>query len=65
MMYNNLDEIEFDLKRLDLERKIALEEIKGLKQDIKDDLSPYNWLSMVLSVVKKYGVLYMVRKFLK
>lgn len=65
MMYNNLDEIEFDLKRLDLERKIALEEIKGLKQDIKDDLSPYNWLSMVLSAVKKYGILYMVRKFLK
>jgi hypothetical protein len=64
-MYNNFDEIEFDLQRLDLERQIAMEELKGLKQEVKEDLSPYNWLSTAISLVKKYGVLYLVKKILK
>lgn len=64
-MYRNFDEIEFDLKRLKLEREIALEEIKGLKQDVKEDLSPYSWLSTILSAVKKYGMLYLIRKIVK
>lgn len=64
-MYKNFEEIEFDLKRLKLERQIALEEIKGLKQDIKDDLSPYSWISTVISAVKKYGILYLVRKVIR
>lgn len=64
-MYKNFDEIEFDLKRLKLEREIALEELKGLKQDVKDDLSPYRWLSTIFSAIKKYGVLYLVRKIIK
>ena len=33
-MYKNFEQIDYDLKRLNLERQIALEEIKGLKQDI-------------------------------
>jgi hypothetical protein len=64
-MYNNFNEIEFNLKRLKLERQIALEEIKGLKQDVKDDLSPYSWISTVISVVKKYGMLYLIRKVVR
>lgn len=64
-MYKNFDEIEFDLKRLKLERQIALEEIKGLKQDIKDDLSPYRWISTILSAIKKYGALYLIRKVIR
>jgi hypothetical protein len=64
-MYNNLEEVEFDLKRLKLERQIALEEIKGIKQDIKDDLSPYSWVSMAISAFKKYGMLYLIRKIIK
>lgn len=64
-MYNNLEEVEFDLKRLKLERQIALEEIKGIKQDIKDDLSPYSWISMAISAFKKYGMLYLIRKIIK
>ncbi|WP_419213122.1 DUF6327 family protein [Maribacter sp. X9] len=64
-MYKNFAEIEFDLKRLKLERQIALEEIKGLKQDVKDDLSPYSWVSTVISAVKKYGILYLIRKVIK
>ncbi|ASV30778.1 hypothetical protein [Maribacter cobaltidurans] len=64
-MYKNFDEIEYDLQRLDLERKIALEELKGLKQEVKEDLSPYNWLATSISIVKKYGMLYLIKKILK
>lgn len=64
-MYQNFDEIEFDLQRLDLERQIAMEKLKGLKQEVKEDLSPYNWLSTAISLVKKYGILYLVKKILK
>ncbi|WP_405384750.1 hypothetical protein [Maribacter sp. LLG6340-A2] len=64
-MYKNLDEVEYHLKRLKLEREIALEEIKGLKHDVKEDLSPYNWLSTLLSGVKKFGFLYLAKKIVK
>lgn len=64
-MYKNFDEIEYDLQRLDLERQIALEELKGLKQEVKEDLSPYNWVSTSISLIKKYGILYLIKKILK
>lgn len=64
-MYTNFEQIDYDLKRLNLERQIALEEIKGLKEDIKDDLSPYSWMTTVLSAVKKYGILYLIRKVVR
>lgn len=64
-MYKNLEQVAFDLKKLDLERKIALEEIKGLKDDVKEDLSPYNWLSTVFVAVKKFGILYLMKKIIR
>jgi len=64
-MYKNFDEIEYHLKRLSLEREIALEQFKGLKEDVKQDLSPYSWVSTVLSAIKKYGVLYLIRKIFR
>ncbi|WP_339835775.1 hypothetical protein [uncultured Maribacter sp.] len=64
-MYKNFDEIEFNLKRLKLERQIALEELKGLKQDVQEDLSPYNWVSTAFSAAKKFGMLYLMRKIVK
>lgn len=64
-MYTNFDQVEYDLKRLNLEREIALEEIKSLKQDVKEDLSPYSWMSTILSSVKKYGMLYLIRKIIR
>ncbi|WP_235843238.1 hypothetical protein [Maribacter hydrothermalis] len=48
-----------------LEREIALEELKGLKHDVQQDLSPYNWMSSAFSAAKKYGMLYLIRKILK
>ena len=64
-MYQNFEQIDYDLHRLNLERQIALEEIKGLKQDVKEDLSPYSWMSTILSAVKKYGILYLIRKIVR
>ncbi|MDO6471696.1 MULTISPECIES: hypothetical protein [unclassified Maribacter] len=64
-MYKNFEEIEFNLKRLKLEREIALEELKGLKQDVQEDLSPYNWVSTAFSAAKKFGMLYIMRKVVK
>jgi len=64
-VYKNLDEINLDLKRVNLERQIAWEEMKGLKEEVKHDLRPYNWLNTALSAVKKYGVIYLIRKVLR
>lgn len=64
-MYKNFDEIEFNLKRLDLERQIALEQIKGLKQDVQVDLSPYNWVATAVSAAKKFGFVYLIRKLIR
>tara|TARA_R110002126_G_scaffold80406_7_gene199070 strand:- start:2181 stop:2375 length:195 start_codon:yes stop_codon:yes gene_type:complete len=64
-MYKNFDEVEYNLKRLKLEREIALEELKGLKHEVKEDLSPYNWMSTAFSAAKKFGMLYLMRKIVK
>tara|TARA_R100001086_G_scaffold203043_1_gene119139 strand:+ start:355 stop:549 length:195 start_codon:yes stop_codon:yes gene_type:complete len=64
-MYKNFEEVEFHVKRLKLEREIALEELKGIKNDVKQDLSPYNWVSTAISAAKKFGMLYLVRKVVK
>ena len=63
--YRNQEEINADLKRLNLERQIAWEEIKGLRYELEEDLQPYNWLHTALSVTKKYGLFYLMRKILK
>tara|TARA_R110000764_G_scaffold83149_3_gene163598 strand:- start:1384 stop:1578 length:195 start_codon:yes stop_codon:yes gene_type:complete len=64
-MYKNFDEVEYNLKRLRLEREIALEELKGLKHEVQEDLSPYNWMSTAFSAAKKFGMLYLMRKIVK
>ncbi len=63
--YSSIKDINQDLKRLNLERQIAWEEMKSLKHDVKNDFSSYNWLSTAFSAVKKYGVLYLIRKILR
>ena len=55
--YNTLEEINHDLKRYRLQRDIALEEVKSIKYQLQNDLQPANWLSTVLSAIKKYGII--------
>jgi hypothetical protein len=64
-VYNNIEDINAELKRLNLHRQIAWEEMKGLRHEVKEDLSPYNWVNTALSAAKKYGVLYLIRKILR
>lgn len=64
-VYTSFDDIETDLKRLKLERDIALEELKILKSEFKQDLQPYHWMQTALKYVGKYGILMLFKKILK
>ncbi|MEM5564366.1 hypothetical protein WNY78_04595 [Psychroserpens sp. AS72] len=63
--YKTFDDIEFDLKRLNLERQIAFEELKGVKGEITNDLAPNKWLQTVLKYASKYGSYMLLKKIIK
>ena len=63
--YKSFDEIDYDLTRLKLERQIALEEIKGVKNDFLEDMKPLNWVSTGIKVAGKYGILVLLRKLIR
>jgi len=63
--YNSLKEIQSELQVLQLQRDIQLEELKLTRHQLKDDLSPANWISTIFNGVKKYGLLMLLRKFMK
>lgn len=63
--YENVEQIEQDLRRLDLERQIALEELKGVKHDFEQKLKPINMIGGVLKFVSKYGLLMIFKKIFK
>lgn len=63
--YNSFKEIDRDLKQLSLERQIAFEELKGVKQDFENSIKPITILSTVFKFVSKYGVLLIVKKIFK
>lgn len=63
--YNSFAEINFELKRLDLERKIALEEIKYSSNRVQDNLTPYSWIIPVLNAVKKFGIYFYLKKLFR
>lgn len=62
--YSTFEEIENDLKRLRLERDIAWEELKLVKNEYKEDLKPMNWVSSALKLTGKYGFIALIRKWL-
>ena len=43
--YTTFEDINNDLKRYQLERDIAWEELKLIKNEYKEDLHPLNWVS--------------------
>ncbi|MFT4849671.1 MAG: hypothetical protein ACJA2M_001847 [Polaribacter sp.] len=63
--YKNAANVERDLKILDLERKIALEEIKLLKEDYKEDLKPINWLHSGLKYAGNFLGMIVLKKIFK
>ena len=50
--YQSFDEIDRDLKRLSLERRIAIEELKMVKSDFEDSLRPISILISVFDFVR-------------
>lgn len=64
-VYTSFDEIDDDLKRLNLERQIALEELKLTQNQVKSDLAPLNWLDTVLKVFYKYGFSLLLNRLFK
>jgi len=63
--YKNAASVERDLKILDLERKIAFEEIKLLKEDYKENLKPINWMHSGLKYVGKFAGMIVIKKIMK
>lgn len=63
--YKSFHEIDLDLKRLNLERKIALEEMKGLKYELHEIMKPYHWIQTGLGAIKRIGIIYLIRKIFK
>lgn len=63
--FNSLEEINTELHFLSLQRDIQLEELKLTRHQLKEDLSPANWINTALSGVKKYGILMLLRKMIR
>lgn len=63
--YNSLEDIKLDLLTLNLQRKIHMEELKLTRHQLKEDLSPMNWIGTLLKGIKKYGALMLLKKIIK
>ena len=61
--YNSLAEINNDLKVLELRRKIALEELRYLKNNTVENFNPYEWIKIyLLKKVTKFGLEFLLKK---
>lgn len=60
--YTTFEDIEYDLKRLNLERQIAFEELKGVKSNLQEDLKPSYWVQTVLNLGIKFGSYRLLKK---
>jgi hypothetical protein len=63
--YETFEEIDNDLKKLKLERDIAVEELKIVKHNFDEFLKPINWLTTVFRMASKYGFLLVIKKIFK
>jgi len=64
-VYNNYKEVNEDLKLLDLQRKIACEELVGVKNDFAEITKPLAWFQSFAKFASKYGLLLLVKKIFK
>ena len=55
--YRTQEDIKRDLRRLQLEKQIAWEELKVVKSDFKETLQPYTWLQTGFKMASKVGVM--------
>ncbi|APY00832.1 hypothetical protein CLV86_1605 [Lacinutrix venerupis] len=61
----NFNDIEVELRRLDLEREIAKEELKSVKGDLKESLQPAEWMQTGLKVAGKIGSMMLLKKLFR
>lgn len=62
--YTSFEEIDQHLKRLKLERDIAWEELKLMKNEYKEDLKPMNWISTAFKLTSKYSFIAILKKLI-
>mgnify|MGYP000001977908 CR=1 FL=1 len=63
--YQSFEQIDSDLKRLSLERQIALEELKIVKNDFEESIRPISMLRDAFKFLSKYGALLFIKKIFK
>lgn len=63
--YKNSQEITTELKKLRLKRDISVEEIKLIKEQLKEDLSIANWIKTLATNIGKLGVYNFAKKIMK
>jgi hypothetical protein len=63
--YNTFDDIDRDLKRLNLERKIAIEELKLVRAKVEEDLKPINLMLTALKVAGQIGLFKMLKRMMR
>ncbi|MGJ8745474.1 DUF6327 family protein [Polaribacter sp.] len=63
--YQSFKEINRHLKQLSLERQIAYEELKIVKNDFEESLRPARMLSNALGVFGKFSTLLFIKKMFK
>lgn len=63
--YRTKSDIKKDLRRLQLERQIALEELKTIKGEFQDHLHPNQWIQMGLKLMSKFWIMLLIKKIIK
>lgn len=63
--YESFKDIKQDLKKLQLERQIAVEELKLVKSDFEDSLRPINLFGSFLKFASKYGLMIALKRIFK
>jgi hypothetical protein len=63
--YRTQEDIKSDLRRLQLEKQIAWEELKVVKSDFKETLQPYTWLQTGFKMASKVGVMMLIKKIIR
>tara|TARA_B100001971_G_C18188774_1_gene537285 strand:- start:466 stop:666 length:201 start_codon:yes stop_codon:yes gene_type:complete len=63
--YRTQEDIKRDLRRLQLEKQIAWEELKVVKSEFKETLQPYTWLQTGFKMASKVGVMMLIKKIIR
>ena len=63
--YKSFDDIDQDLKRLNLERKISMEKMKLSKNKFTTNLKQKSWLQVLMDIGGKYGFYLILKRFIR